>query len=85
MNAPISHPWQKRPAWNPAGRVVVRRDGLKIGAIEYAGGAEPAPETLATEGVTTRILSAWWELGLIDTLPPAPKGKPKSADAGKTG
>lgn len=68
----------RRPAFNPTGRIVVRRE-LTLSKVYIAGESLDA----SSEGLDARMLGKFWEQGLIDTLPAAPTQAPTPAPSAK--
>ncbi len=55
-----------RPPFDPAGKLVVRRNGLRHGDETYAAGRD-----LPRSGLEPRAIAVLWDQGWIDTLPRA--------------
>lgn len=58
-----------RPTFDPAGRVVARRE-LPLGERRYQPGEELA--AVDREQLTDRQIATLWQLGTVDTLPREP-------------
>lgn len=74
MSSPAVNPFKQRPMFNPAGRVVARRELTLTGKVHMKGDEIDA----VAHGLSERTLAAWWDQGLIDTLPAVATPAPKS-------